>query len=121
MFSFDGNYRRTPVQSLGGASRNCDRTTLIKKAAEERLKRADIRRQNDGALRIQAYVRSFIQRQKVKAEQRSLFDQLIAKTGALNEETLYVALQRILFFYYNRSKADGERLVIIINCFFLPY
>lgn len=112
MFSFDGNYRRTPVQSLGGASRNSDRMTLIKKAAEERLKRAEIRRQNDGALRIQAYVRSFIRRQKVKAEQRRLFDQMIAKTGGvLNEETLHLALQRILFFYYNKSTADGERLV----------
>lgn len=113
MFSFDGNYRRTPIQSLGGASRNSDRLTLIKKAAEERQKRAEIRRQNDGAIRIQSFVRSFIRRQKVKSEQRNLFDQLIGKKDALNEDTLQVALQRILFFYYNRSNADGERLVRI--------
>lgn len=108
---FDGQYRRTPVQSLGGASRNSDRTTLIRKAAEERQKRAEIRRQNDGATRIQSYVRSFIRRQTVKVEQRRLFDELVARKGALTDDSLQVAMQRILFFYYSHNKADGERLV----------
>lgn len=111
MFSFDGSYRRTPVQSLGGASRSSDRDTLIRKAQEERQKRADIRRQINGATLIQSYARSFIMRQRCKTEQRRQFDALLATKGALNEHTLELTLRRILFFYYGRSRDDGERLI----------
>lgn len=111
MFSFDGSYRRTPVQSLGGASRSSDRDTLIRKAQEERQKRADIRRQNNGATLIQSYARSFIMRQRVKTEQRRQFDALLATRGALNDDTLELTLRRILFFYYGRSRDDCLRLI----------
>lgn len=113
MFSFDGSYRRTPVQSLGGASRSSDRDTLIRKAAEERQKRADVRRQNNGATMIQSYARSFILRQRVKREQRGHFDAMLATRGALNDQTLELVLRRILFFYYGGSRDDGQRLILL--------
>lgn len=111
MFSFDGDYRRTPVQSLGGASQNSDRDTLIKKAQQERQKRAELRQQNDGATVIQSYARSFILRQRLKEEQRHQFDEFMAAKATLNDATLEHVLRRILFFYYYRNQKDGERLV----------
>lgn len=113
MFSFDGDYRRTPIQNLGGASQNSDRDTLIRKAQQERQKRAELRRQNDGATVIQSYARSFILRQRIKEQQRRMFDDFVTKKGALHDATLEHVLKRILFFYYYKSKRDGERLIYL--------
>lgn len=115
MFSFDGDYRRTPVQSLGGASQNSDRDTLIRKAQQERQKRAELRKQNNGATVIQSYARSFILRQRIKEQQRIIYDDLVTKNGILNDDKLEHVLKRILFFYYYKNKKDGERLVIKLS------
>lgn len=113
MFSFEGDFRRTPIQSLGGISQNSDRDTLIRKAQRERQKRAELRKQNDGATIIQSYARSFILRQRIKEQQRLEFDDFVMKKGAaaLCDGTLERVLKRILFFYYFKNKRDGERLV----------
>ena len=39
MFSFEGEYRRKPVQSLGGVSKHQQRESLLQKAQIERTKR----------------------------------------------------------------------------------
>lgn len=113
MYSFEGDYKRTPQQSLGGASQNTDRETLIKKAQYERQKRAELRKQNDGATIIQSYARSFMLRQRIKEEQRQYFDKHLANNGGrLNDvDQLEPLLKRILFFYYQKNEKDGERLV----------
>lgn len=111
MFSFEGNYKRTPSQNLGGASHTNDRETLIRRAQLERQKRAEIRRQNTGAITIQSYVRSFLARQKCKKEARTLFDQYLSTVGLTNPEQLEYLLRFILFFYDNHNEKDGERLV----------
>lgn len=117
MFSFDGDYRRTPVQSLGGASHSSDRDTLIRKAQVERQKRAEFRQQNNGATVIQSYARSFILRQRIKEHQRQIYDDWVAKNGVLNDDKLEHVLKRILFFYYHKNKKDGERLVTQIHSY----
>lgn len=57
MYNFEGNYRRLPLQSLGGSSIETDRQTLIKKAQLERKKREEIRKKEVAVLRIQSLLR----------------------------------------------------------------
>ncbi|KAJ6646801.1 putative E3 ubiquitin protein ligase, partial [Pseudolycoriella hygida] len=113
MFNFDGNYRRVPIQNLGGTSHNSDRETLIRKSQQERQRRAEIRKQNDGAITIQSYARSFILRQRIKQEQRKIFDDSMSRQ-VQGEEYLEFLLKRILFFYYHKNQRDGERLLLKI-------
>lgn len=114
MFDFDGSYRRIPIQNLGGSSQNSDlnRETLIKKSQQERQKRAEIRKQNNGATVIQSYARSFILRQKIKQEQRKLFDDFMVQQ-IQGKDQLEFLLKRILFFYYHKNQRDGERLIFL--------
>lgn len=113
MFSFEGNYKRTPSQNLSGASRTNDRETLIRRAQLERQKRAEIRKQHTGAITIQSFVRSYLSRIKCKKEARTLFDQYLTNVGLTNPEQLEYLLRCILFFYDNRNEKDGERLVSV--------
>lgn len=115
MFSFEGNYKRTPSQNLGGASHTNDRETLIRRAQLERQKRAEIRKQHSGAIMIQSYVRSFLSRIKCKTEARNVFDQYLKTAGLTNSEQLQYLLRCLLFFYEKRNEKDGERLVRIFS------
>lgn len=111
MFSFEGDYKRTPIQNLGGASQSSDRETLIRKAQQERQKRAELRRQNNGATVIQSYARSFILRQRIKEQERREFDHLVSQSGQVTNDNLELLMKKILFFYYIKNQRDGERLV----------
>lgn len=117
MFSFEGNYKRTPSQNLGGASHTNDRETLIRRAQTERQKRAEIRKQHTGAITIQSCVRSFLCRIKCKQDARTVFDQYLTAVGLTNPEQLEYLLRCILFFYDNRNEKDGERLVSLNDIF----
>jgi ubiquitin-protein ligase E3 C len=57
MFHFDGAYKRSPIQNLGGSSVETDRISLIKKAQEERRRREEIRRKEISSLQIQSLFR----------------------------------------------------------------
>jgi hypothetical protein len=57
MFNFDGNFRRLPIQSLGGSSIETDRGRLIKKAQNERKKREDLRKKDISCITIQKWIR----------------------------------------------------------------
>lgn len=57
MFHFDGSYKRSPIQNLGGSSVETDRQTLIKNAQLERKKREDIRKQEVSSLKLQSLFR----------------------------------------------------------------
>lgn len=142
MFSFEGDYKRTPLQRLGGVSTTngnmqtillscslhaplksvyaishvliafcADRETLIKRAQQERQKRAEIRKQNTGAVIIQSCARSFLTRSKCKERERCAFDNYLQMSGLSNRDQLEFLLKRILFFYYKKNQKDGERLV----------
>lgn len=113
MFGFDGEYRRKPSQSFGGASTSSDRETIIRKAAEERYKRNQLRRENNGAIILQSYTRSFIHRQRRKRCERETFDEFLrTHRDRLNQdENLAFLLKRIIFFYNSKETKDGERLV----------
>ena len=111
MFSFEGDYKRTPLQNLGGASHNDDRETLIRRVQQERLKRAESRKQQTGAVVIQSAVRSFLIRTKYKTLERQRFDEYLNQHGLTNPEQMEFLLKRILFVYQTKNPKDGERLV----------
>lgn len=111
MFSFDGDYKRTPLQSLGGVSQNNDRETVIKRAQQERQKRAEVRRQNLGAVTIQATVRSYLLRKSCKEQERQQFNRYLQQYGLTSQDHLTFLLKRILFFYDKDNVEDMERLV----------
>lgn len=114
MFSFDGDFRRKKEQNLGGASQKHDRSELIRKAQHERQKRETTRRKNNGAIVIQSYIRSFITRQRIKKEQRTIFDDYLKRNNIKNDGDLGYLLKRILFFYQIRNnEKDGERLIFL--------
>lgn len=115
MFSFEGNYKRTPAQNLSGASHTNDRETLIRRAQLERQKRAEIRKQHTAAITIQSCVRSFLSRIKCKNDARNVFDHYLKTVGLSNPEQLDYLLRCILFFYDNKNEKDGERLVSLLN------
>lgn len=115
MFSFDGDYKRTPLQNLGGVSQNNDRETVIKRAQQERQKRAEIRKQNLGAVTIQSAVRSYFIRKNCKEHERQLFSHYYQQYGLINEEHLSFLIKRILFFYDKDNVEDIERLVRLIH------
>lgn len=119
MYGFDGDYRRRPIQSLGGRSQNNDRETIIRKAQQERQKRNELRRQNNGAIVLQSYARSFIDRQRKKHSERELFDQYYqANKNDLGEEkNLEYLLKRLTFFYCKTNEKDRERLVSMLDSF----
>ncbi|XP_043645580.1 ubiquitin-protein ligase E3C [Drosophila teissieri] len=113
MFGFDGEYRRRPVQSLGGASHTCDRDTVIRKAALERQKRNELRQKENGAVLLQSYARSFIHRQRRKRAEREAFDVYLMghKDRIVEDESLTFLLRRLNFFYSSREAKDSERLI----------
>lgn len=60
MFSFNGDYKRSPIQSLGGRTIETDRQTLIKNAQIERRRREEIRKKEISSLKIQNLFRFVI-------------------------------------------------------------
>ena len=59
---FEGEIRRTPNQSIRGASKSESKEQLVKRAQEERVGREARRRENSSALVIQAAVRGHMAR-----------------------------------------------------------
>ena len=59
MWSFEGNIKKGPVQSLGGASGKQvkDKQLLLKKTQAARQKREELRRKHHAATQIQAFFR----------------------------------------------------------------
>lgn len=113
MFSFDGSYKRTPSQRLGGASQTNDRETLIRRAQQERQKRAECRKQQIGAVVIQSHVRSFLVRLKYKQLAREQFDQNLQTAAVTNDQQVEYLVKSLIFFYYIKNETDGERLVCV--------
>lgn len=114
MFSFDGDFKRRPQQDFGGSSSHkTDRMELIRKAKMERQKREDVRNRENSAVVIQSHVRSFIIRQRIKKQQREIFDEFLKLKGVNSEEDLIFLLRKILFFYYIKNVKDGERLIVL--------
>ncbi|XP_045771011.1 ubiquitin-protein ligase E3C [Maniola jurtina] len=113
MYSFEGDFRRKPQQNLAGASaqRKTDRDALILQSQQQRQKREEHRKQLHSAIKIQAFVRSYLTRKHCKQLEREEFDNIFSKCDAENQSLMSWLLAKILFFYDDQK--DCARLVSI--------
>ncbi|KAK2578758.1 hypothetical protein KPH14_012282 [Odynerus spinipes] len=117
MYSFEGDYRRKPQQNLSGASKRDDKAIFLQHAQLERLKRQQQRTRHDAAVKIQAYIRSFMIRKINRMHMRSEFDKVQQAIGQrnLNLEELVSQSRKLLFFY--NCTLDANRLIWILQHF----
>ncbi|GFU51888.1 ubiquitin-protein ligase E3C [Trichonephila clavipes] len=121
MYSFEGEFRRRPQQSLGGASRKVAREELLHKAQRERLQREERRRIIQSATIIQAFVRGALARQVEKRKIRDEFDQVMTTnlknqtSFSSNPDVLYNEIGKFLHFY--NEQLDSSRLIAINQLF----
>ncbi|CAL1296841.1 unnamed protein product [Larinioides sclopetarius] len=121
MYSFEGEFRRRPQQSLGGASRKVAREELIHKAQRERLQREERRRIIQSATVIQAFVRGSLSRQEEKRKLREEFDQVmktrLADQSSIlhNPDVFYDQIGNLLHFY--NEQQDSSRLIAVNQMF----
>ncbi|XP_046334142.2 ubiquitin-protein ligase E3C-like [Haliotis rufescens] len=114
MYSFEGDFRRKPVQSLRGASKKEQKESLLKRAQEERQKREGNRQRNLSACKIQAFFRGFTSRKKLSETLRADFDQKlqpVSKDNVVDIPVIITLTQRLAFFC--RPGRDGQRLVSV--------
>ncbi|XP_014775603.1 ubiquitin-protein ligase E3C [Octopus bimaculoides] len=112
MYSFEGEFRRGPIQSFRGASTKECKEDLIKRAQEERLKREEFRIQNESAVKIQTLFRGYRTRKKEAMRLRELFDSKLStfpKQSLVNIETVTDLCCQLLFFY--DGSLDQSRLL----------
>ncbi|XP_015926212.1 ubiquitin-protein ligase E3C [Parasteatoda tepidariorum] len=118
MYSFEGEFRRRPQQSLGGASRKVAREELLHLAQAERSQREEKRRLIQSATIIQAFVRGSLSRQLVKRKLRNEFDEISKHADQnilLNSDLLHDQVGKLLHFYDELQ--DSSRLVAINQTF----
>ncbi|GAB1605249.1 ubiquitin-protein ligase E3C-like [Argonauta hians] len=116
MYSFEGEFRRGPIQSFRGASRKEDKGDLIKRAQEERLKREELRIQNESAIKIQTLFRGYRTRKKQAMRLRELFDSKLCsfpKQSLVNLDTVSELCCHLLFFY--DGSLDQSRLLWVCH------
>lgn len=71
------------------------------------------------AIRIQACIRSFLTRQRIKEQQRQEYDSIVARLQDMNEELITVLATKIIFFY--TATKDVKRLVSVVGNIFPPF
>ncbi|XP_076044121.1 ubiquitin-protein ligase E3C isoform X2 [Oratosquilla oratoria] len=86
MWSFEGEYKRCPQQSFGGASRTVERAELLNKVKAEREQRENQRRREAASLKLQAGVRGWLCRVHAKRKLRIDCTELLSSTDELTEE-----------------------------------
>ncbi|XP_055330694.1 ubiquitin-protein ligase E3C-like [Paramacrobiotus metropolitanus] len=74
MFSFEGDYRKNPRQVQRGFGSVEAREQLLKRAAEDRRQREELRRKTECATKIQAVVRRFLLRSRMRSQWRQEID-----------------------------------------------
>ncbi|XP_045160514.2 ubiquitin-protein ligase E3C-like [Mercenaria mercenaria] len=111
MYSFEGDFRRKPQQSLRGASKKEDKDTLLKNAQEQREKREEQRLMLENAIKIQSFYRGYRVRKKQREGLRQEFDaqQTMFQKAPPTVDALYSMVSKICHFYTDRK--DGPRLV----------
>ncbi|XP_013415236.1 ubiquitin-protein ligase E3C [Lingula anatina] len=122
MWSFEGDFRRKPVQSLRGASKKEEKDTLLQRAQAEREKREAFRQQNASVTKISAFYRSACVRRKWKSDLRAAFDRYIGELNKVKQSTANVnrvaeLIRRLLFFF--EEDQDSDRLLAV--CQLLVY
>ena len=93
--NFDGQYRTTPTVSIRGASKHENREQLLKRAHEDRVSREADRRKAESILVIQALVRGFLARRRVRRMARDLVTSLHREMAGDREGGALDSLHRL--------------------------
>ncbi|CAL1546585.1 unnamed protein product [Lymnaea stagnalis] len=112
MYSFNGDFRQKPVQSLRGASRNEKKDSLLQRTLDERRKREEIRTQIASATLIQSQYRGYLIRKNLWMQMRLEFDrkfQPSSNHSKLDMTTLQWCVSKLCFFF--KETLDGQRLI----------
>ena len=73
---FEGNFRTTPNQSIGGASKGESKEELLRRAQEERKAREAKRNKTAAATKVQALIRGHLARCRHRRQARKEFEEL---------------------------------------------
>jgi len=113
MYSFDGNFKRTPSQSLGGASRQEPKSALLERTQENRRQREEHRKRVSSAVCIQSFYRACKVREKLRCQARVEFDSLCSSiqqgSSILDCDASLARIITPLLFCY-RAQLDSTRL-----------
>lgn len=116
MYSFEGEFRRRPQQSYGGASRKVARDELLHKAQAERHQREEKRKIIQSATTIQAFLRGSLVRLVEKRKLRFEFDEIVKNCGSnLSSDVLQNLVGKFLHFYDELN--DSSRLTYVCQTF----
>ncbi|KAK6617229.1 hypothetical protein RUM44_005560 [Polyplax serrata] len=114
MYMFEGEYRRKPEQCLSGASILTERNELLQHVRQQRQKREECRKRTKCTILIQAFVRGYLTRKRVRHEERVSFDVILQGTDLrqnADENILSLLIKKLLFFY--NGDVDDGRLVSV--------
>ncbi|XP_061191365.1 ubiquitin-protein ligase E3C-like [Saccostrea echinata] len=110
MYSFEGDFRRKPVQSLRGASKKELTDSLLTRTKVEREKREEIRQRNSSSVKIQSAYRGHIERKRQREVLRHEYDQLMTRK-ITDSVVLFDAIRRLCYFYRTEFEKDQDRLI----------
>ncbi|BFZ16582.1 hypothetical protein BsWGS_19621 [Bradybaena similaris] len=117
MYSFNGEFRQRPVQSLRGASKNEKKDSLLQRAQEERRRREENRLQIASATKIQSVFRGYKTRKALWATVRREFDsrfQSKCNPAGVEVSTLQWCIPKLCLFF--RQDLDSQRLISLCQC-----
>lgn len=110
MYSFEGDFRRKPVQSLRGASKKEQTDSLLTRAKAERERREEIRQRHSSSLKIQSAYRGHVVRKRQREILRDEYDKLMSR-GIADPASIFNAIRRLCYFYRTDSGKDQDRLI----------
>lgn len=110
MYSFEGDFRRKPVQSLRGASKKEQTDSLLTRAKAERERREEIRQRHSSSLKIQSAYRGHVVRKRQREILRDEYDKLMSR-GVADPASIFNAIRRLCYFYRTDSGKDQDRLI----------
>ncbi|XP_041360114.1 ubiquitin-protein ligase E3C-like [Gigantopelta aegis] len=114
MYSFEGDFKQKPVQSLRGASKKEPKNLLLQRTQEARQKRENLRHNHVSATHIQAFYRGYVSRRNLNVTLCNDFDstvQPVLKQPKIDISILSLLVRRLSFFY--RPERDGQRLIFV--------
>uniref|UniRef100_A0A2C9KEQ7 Ubiquitin-protein ligase E3C n=1 Tax=Biomphalaria glabrata TaxID=6526 RepID=A0A2C9KEQ7_BIOGL len=112
MYSFNGDFRQKPVQSLRGASKNEKKENLLQRAQEERRKREALRLQIASATLIQSHYRGYNIRKNLFSQLRVEYDKKFhLKSNSPDVPTLHWCITKLCIFF--NDHLDAQRLITL--------
>ncbi|TNN18436.1 Ubiquitin-protein ligase E3C [Schistosoma japonicum] len=131
MYSFEGNYK-SKRSLVFDHTQKLSTNALVQKTREERRLRENLLKQEGAAIKIQAYVRGYIVRNKRKRYFIELFDELSnqldyttnkAASKVVEDEYEHKLLKLLQFFniYYRSKIADQQRLFTVCRLLLSKY